>query len=153
MRDRTEGDQNREIDEDEIEEEMAASGRHAVVPREGLVGAHRERRAGLGSAGSEEPVGPGADVAPTRRAEARERERHRLQRERAAGTREELDRAAADADRFVAEGRRPSDVPPARLRDQVRLWVLTHPRQTAIAAVSSVVLGVGLGTYFAVRRR
>jgi hypothetical protein len=111
-------------DDDEqtqVEIEMASSGRSDVVPREGLVGAHLERRAPEAPAGDtdegQEPTGPGSDVAPTRRAEERERERHRLERalgrapaaedgkihdQRAAGvTREELDEAARQADRNV----------------------------------------------------
>src|SRR3954468_23482669 len=80
-------------DDDEqtqIELEMAASGRTDVVPREGLVGAHVERRAPPAPEGAEgsaraaggnvgntdeeseqseegqEPTGPGSDVAPTK---------------------------------------------------------------------------------------
>src|SRR4051812_9344379 len=70
----------------EVETELAGSGRGGGTPREGLVGAHEERRQGEGEReadepSSREPVGGGADVAPTRRAEERERKRHRLQRE------------------------------------------------------------------------
>jgi len=117
-----------------LELEMAASGRNDAVPREGLVGAHTARREPLTAtegegtgdeeeqmaAGEEgaEPTGPGSDVAPTRRAEERERERHRLERElgrtpageeglihgrSASGvSREDLDEAARKADRYVA---------------------------------------------------
>ena len=61
------------------------TGRTRTVPHEGLVGAHERRRepeAELGGdeAPADEPVGAGADVAPTRRAEERERIRHHLQR-------------------------------------------------------------------------
>jgi hypothetical protein len=118
----------------QLELEMAASGRGDVVPREGLVGAHTARREPLSrgltegeeleeqtAAGEEgaEPTGPGSDVAPTKRAEERERERHRLERElgrtpagedglihdrRAPGiSREHLDEAARQADRYVAD--------------------------------------------------
>jgi hypothetical protein len=118
----------------ELELEMSASGRRDAVPREGLVGAHGARReapARDADAGEDadaeaaeareegdEPTGPGSDVAPTKRAEERERERHRLERElgrtpageeglvhdrRAPGvTREDLDEAAREADRRVA---------------------------------------------------
>ena len=64
-----------ELDHDlgtEIEDEMLATGRGHITPREGLVGAHEERRAGLGrdlEQGTNEPPGHGADVAPTRKAE------------------------------------------------------------------------------------
>jgi hypothetical protein len=102
----------------ELELELAASGRGAAVPREGLVGAHAGRRApSTGAERQQEPTGPGADVAPTKRAEDRERERHRL--ERALGrtpagedglirdqrgknvSRAHLDEAARRADRHV----------------------------------------------------
>jgi hypothetical protein len=59
-----------------------------VTPREGLVGAHKGRRQARTSplernqrSVADEPVGDGATVAPTPQAAARERERHRLQRE------------------------------------------------------------------------
>jgi hypothetical protein len=79
------------IDDDQqtrIEAELIASGRGDVVPREGLIGAHTTRRQPTAEIGDEEeaspmdePIGGGADVAPTARAMERERERHRLQRE------------------------------------------------------------------------
>ena len=109
--------------ETELEEEMAASGRTGFVPRAGLVGAHEQRKASLAAAlevdDPGEPAGPGAEVAPTRRAVERERERHqrerelgvipagdgRLRQQRAPGvTRESLDRASSEADRRVADG-------------------------------------------------
>jgi len=60
-------------------------GRTREVPRESLIGAHRERREAEADQRpdeptSREPVGGGADVAPTRRGEERERARHHLQR-------------------------------------------------------------------------
>lgn len=60
-------------------------GRTRSVPREHLIGAHRERREPErehqpDEPASAEPVGAGSDVAPTRRAEERERARHHLQR-------------------------------------------------------------------------
>lgn len=117
-------------DDDEqtqLELEMASSGRKDAVPREGLVGAHTERRESAAQAGGEgglEPTGPGSDVAPTKLAQDRERERHRLEREsgrtpagedglirdrRAPGTtREALDAAARQADRNVVGHEIPS---------------------------------------------
>ena len=133
----------------ELEAELGASGRHHAFPREGLVGAHAERRssatpahdAGDQRAGAndddapdagepneegEEPTGPGSDVAPTKLAEARERERHRLERSlghtpageeglihgrSAPGvTREKLDEAAREADRRIVG----HELPPKR---------------------------------------
>jgi hypothetical protein len=111
-------------DTTEVETELAGSGRTGVAPREGLVGAHDERREAEGERdedepASREPVGAGADVAPTRRAEERERTRHRLQREQGvvpAGTegnprqqrapgasREDLDEAGREADDAVRD--------------------------------------------------
>jgi hypothetical protein len=90
------------LDKDEqtaLEEEMTASGRNDAVPREGLVGAHAERREPAGRAATageddseelevtaeidvfNEPTRDGSDVGPTKRAAERERERHRLERE------------------------------------------------------------------------
>jgi hypothetical protein len=123
---RTNNTPGEQDEQTQIEAEMAASGRTDVVPREGLVGAHTDRRA-PGAFGDEdesaeteegqEPTGPGSDVAPTKLAEERERERHRLERERGrtpAGedghirgvqaegvTREDLDEIAREADRRV----------------------------------------------------
>jgi hypothetical protein len=116
----------------ELELEMDASGRHNLVPHEGLVGAHLTRvaptSAAAGDGGDEdqlqdpspegeEPAYPGSDVAPTKLAEERERERHRLERalgrtpagedgqirdQRTANvTRQALDQAAREADRKV----------------------------------------------------
>jgi hypothetical protein len=104
----------------QLEVEMASSGRSDVVPRQGLVGAHTARLESDGDASDEEgdePTGAGADVAPTRLAEQRERERHRLERDLGrtpAGeggsihetrspnvTREDLDEVQREADRRV----------------------------------------------------
>jgi hypothetical protein len=103
----------------QLEVEMASSGRTAAVPREGLVGAHTARRETSADAdgAEQEPTGFASDVAPTKLAQERERERHRLEREsgrtpagqdglirdkRAPGTtREALDAAARQADRNV----------------------------------------------------
>jgi hypothetical protein len=127
---RSRRDNNVPKDDDEqtqLEAELASSGRHDAFPREGLVGATSERRASESSEAEleaedgeegQEPTGPGADVAPTKRAEARERERHRIERDlghtpageerqihgrNAPGVRREaLDEAARQADRRVA---------------------------------------------------
>jgi hypothetical protein len=90
-RTRSERTNNLPVDDDEqtlIEAELVSSGRSDVVPREGLFGAHRARREVMHATTEdgdhqrmEEPLGPGAEVAPTAEAEMRERERHRLQRE------------------------------------------------------------------------
>jgi hypothetical protein len=104
----------------QLEVEMASSGRSDVVPRQGLVGAHTARLEPDSATSDEEgdePTGAGSDVAPTRLAEQRERERHRLERERGrvpAGeggaihekrspnvTREDLDEVQREADRRV----------------------------------------------------
>ena len=88
-RTRSQRTSNLPVDDDEqtqIEAELASSGRHDIVPREGLVGAHRVRRQPIGDiepgqrSPSDEPLGAGAEVAPTEKATVRERERHRLQR-------------------------------------------------------------------------
>jgi hypothetical protein len=91
------------------------------VPHESLIGAHHERRETEADRRSDEPtstepVGAGADVAPTQRAEERERARHHLQRaegvvpasddnprQRRApkATRERLDAAARAADESI----------------------------------------------------
>ena len=116
---------NLPVEDDEqmrFEAESARSGRTRLRPREGLVGAHGVRRQSRGAAlergqraFGDEPIGDGSRVAPTRQAEARERERHRLQREQGvvpageegnlrqrrgpAATRASLDAAARAADR------------------------------------------------------
>jgi hypothetical protein len=77
------------VDDDQqtrLEAELAASGRNDAVPREGVIGAHLARREVVAGEDGEpspmdEPIAGGAEVAPTERAMARERERHRLQRE------------------------------------------------------------------------
>jgi hypothetical protein len=137
--------------ETDIEDQLAASGRAKVVPPEGLVGAHTERR--LPGAGDlNEPVGAGADVAPTRKAEVRERERHRIARERQAGSREELDRAAAEADRLMAERQLTAEGTPARRTEGARQWLRAHGELGGLAT-AVVVLTLGLGTQLARLRR
>jgi hypothetical protein len=90
-RTRSERTSNVPVDDDEqtqIEAELVSSGRSDVVPREGLFGAHRARREAIHATAedseplrTEEPLGMGAEVAPTAEAELHERLRHRLQRE------------------------------------------------------------------------
>jgi hypothetical protein len=123
---------NLPVDDDEqtrVEVEIAGSGRKDLRPREGLAGAHKVRRQprsaplepGQGSFG-DEPIGDGSEVAPTRLAEQRERERHRLQRQEGVvpagehgnlrqrrgprATRASLDAAARAADRKPSPQRR-----------------------------------------------
>lgn len=104
---------------DAFEVEMLQAGRTGATPPQQVIGAHETRSA---SSGSEEegaePTGPGSDVAPTKRAEEREKERHRLERElgrtpaaegghirdrrSAEVTREQLDEAGRKADEKVA---------------------------------------------------
>jgi len=96
------------------------------VPREHLIGAHRGRREPErdhrpDEPGWAEPVGGGSDVAPTRQAEERERERHHLQRAEGVtpagddsprqrrtpkATRQRLDAAARAADESISAARR-----------------------------------------------
>jgi len=89
-RTRSQRTNNLPVDDDpqtEIEAELASSGRTDVVPKEGLIGAHWVRRQPIGElersqrSPADEPIGTGAQVAPTEKAEVRERERHRLQRQ------------------------------------------------------------------------
>ena len=108
-------------DQTRVELEMAGSGRTDVRPHEGLAGAHNVRRQPRGAlerdqrSYDDEPTSTGSEVAPTRVAEVRERERHRLQREQGVvpagedgnlrqrraprATRQSLDDAARAADR------------------------------------------------------
>jgi len=116
---------NMPVEDDEqtrVEAEIAGSGRTDVRPREGLAGAHNVRRQPRGAplersqvTFGDEPMGNGSEVAPTHLAEARERERHRLQRQEGVvpagedgnlrqrrsphATRASLDAAARAADR------------------------------------------------------
>jgi hypothetical protein len=99
--------------ETQIDADLAGSGRTGMVPPEATIGARRVRR---GPSQAEGTSG-GAAVAPTEKAELRERERHRLQelagvvpasqqgnlRQRRASTasRAALDAAARRADHMV----------------------------------------------------
>jgi NAD(P)-dependent dehydrogenase (short-subunit alcohol dehydrogenase family) len=151
----------------ELEIELGSSGRGHAFPREGLVGAHVERRERAArvadaEAGQEgrEPTGPGSDVAPTKRAEERERERHRLERElgrtpaaeegliherRAPGvSREDLDRAAREADRRVASRDLPQrpDEPPRR-SSSTRAATKRKPLAEQVVVVMGASTGIG----------
>jgi len=97
-------------------------GRTRAVPRESLIGAHHGRREPEADQrpdepASTEPMGAGADVAPTRQAEEREQARHHLQRAEGVipasddnprqrrdprATRERLDAAARAADESIS---------------------------------------------------
>jgi len=126
-RTRSQRTSNLPIDDDvqtQIEAELASSGRHDVVPREGLVGAHRVLRQPINEMEAwqdsyfDEPFGVATEVAPTERAIVLEHERHRLQRaagvvpagedgnlrqQRAPGvTRSALDAAAREANHHAA---------------------------------------------------
>ena len=99
--------------ETQIEADLAGSGRTGMAPPEAIIGARRVRRAPSNAEGTS----AGAAVAPTEKAELRERERHRLQelagvvpasqqgnlRQRRAPTtsRAALDAAARNADQMV----------------------------------------------------
>ena len=96
----------------DVEAELAGSGRTGEAPRERLGGARRARRSR-----SDAEMSGGSAVAPTAKAEARERQRHRLQRKAGVvpagesgnrrqrrgpeATRARLDAAARKADRLV----------------------------------------------------
>jgi hypothetical protein len=91
------------------------------TPRQHVYGANEGRLASGGELDETEPMADGSEVAPTRRAEERERERHRAERKlgrMAAGidenprdrrepsvTREALEEAAQAADRKVTPSR------------------------------------------------
>jgi hypothetical protein len=90
------GPQEREPDlQTAIEDEMAASGHHAVVPRTGVIGAHPERvtSATMPSLDDAMKLPPGVEVAPTRKALEHEQARH--QAERASRAAEGVSEAAA----------------------------------------------------------
>jgi hypothetical protein len=82
------------------------------VPHEGLVGAHTSKREpgphDVDEDGGAEPLGPGADVAPTSRAVTLERARHQLERD--------LGRVPAGEEGALRERRAP-DVTRAMLDD------------------------------------
>lgn len=103
------------------DESVLDAGRTCGVPRQHVYGANEGRVASAADLDENEPMADGSDVAPTRRAEERERERHRVERKlgrMAAGidenprdrrepavTRAALDQAAESADRKVTPPR------------------------------------------------
>jgi hypothetical protein len=117
--------------ETEIEDEMRASGRHHVVPREGLVGAHKQRRESMGKDLDERmgaPSGRGAEMAPTAlTAEADESLREQ-------GLYEEQE--ALEAAR--TEGQRWSD--------RAGTWLNQHRRTMTFVAGAAVIAAVGFMT-------
>lgn len=104
-----------------LEEQLRAGG-SGVFAKEGQIGAQSFAGSRSGASGKEvDPArrtGGGSDVAPTKQAQTREQERHRLERQlgrtpageaglrhdrrSAEVSREDLDKAAAEADRRVA---------------------------------------------------
>jgi hypothetical protein len=159
--------------ETEIEDEMRASGRGHVVPREGRAGAYEQRREGMGKDLDErlgEPPGRGAEVAPTALAEARERERHERQRklgvvpagtdgalrQRRDGTatREQLDAAGEDADESLMEQRlyeeqealEAAETEAQRWSDRAGAWLNQHRRTMTFVAGAAVIAAVGFMT-------
>lgn len=105
------------LERETFETEMLHAGRHHGTPRQHVYGAHQQRISSASELDEDEPIGDGAEVAPTPLAEARERERHRNERlmgRLAAGagenlrdrrepgvSRDDLARAAEEADRKV----------------------------------------------------
>jgi hypothetical protein len=155
-------DQDRDI-QTEIEDAMDASGRTSTVPPEGLVGAHRERRSRANDVRDpddrlKEPTGPGADVAPTRKAELREARRHQLeaqlghvpagerkairQRRSQFATREALDGVAAEADQAIARRHVNAEGQLTPLPARAWSWLNTHRSEVAIG-VGGFVFAVG----------
>ncbi len=165
-------EQDRDI-QTEIEDEMDASGRSSVMPREGLVGAHEERRSRAADVPDpddrlKEPTGRGADVAPTRKAERREATRHRLesqighvpagerqlvrQRHSRYESREALDGIAAEADQAIAARHLTAEGLPTPLSTRALSWLNSHRSQVAIG-VGGFVFAFGcLGAVNLLRR-
>jgi hypothetical protein len=153
--------ENRDL-QTEIEDEMEASGRSHYVPREGLVGAHQERRSGAGDEsldGRQAPGGHGSEVAPTRKAEVRESVRHQLEHQvgrQAAGEldsllrqrrgphaiREALDGIAAEADELVARLRLSAEGQQASFIRRARDWLWERRTGVAIGA-GAAALAIG----------
>jgi hypothetical protein len=104
-----------------VEADFFGAGHKRGMPPQAVFGAHTERFAPAGDLEESEPTGDGSDVAPTARAEERERERHRAERKlgrMAAGleenlrdrrepqvTRDALDQAARAADEKINSSR------------------------------------------------
>lgn len=105
------GRSNMTPERDGYEATLASAGRKRGVPPQRLYGSHAARLAPIADLDEEEPVGDGAEVAPTPRAEARERERHRLERR--------CGRLAAGSGENIRDRREPS-VGPAELEEAAR---------------------------------
>jgi hypothetical protein len=153
-----------------VEDEMMASGRHSVVPRTGLVGAHEERTGSLAAdldEGVALPKGAGSDVAPTRKAEMRERQRHQLQREaglevagaggrlrqKRSASRQALDEAAAKADELVMPAEINAEGESTLLRDRVVRWAGGNKRELKAAALGALAFGGAAALFSSFRRR
>jgi hypothetical protein len=145
--------------ETEVIEEMEGSGRAHVFPRGG--GQHGERHLPLADeVARPAPDTTGADAAPTRTAELRERERHARQRalgyvpasaegrlRQARGpeaTREALDRAAAEADAWIEQRGGAAEGTP-RAAEESRGWLRRHRGLVAGACLGA--LGVALALW------
>jgi hypothetical protein len=83
-----------------LEGSLFGTGRARGTPNQRVFGAHLERFAPGAELDEAEPTGDGADVAPTLRAQERERERHREERK--------LGRMAAGIDENLRDRREPS---------------------------------------------
>jgi hypothetical protein len=116
--------------ETEIEDEMRASGRHHVVPREGLVGAHQQRRESMGKDLDERlgPPGRGANVTPTGLAEDADEP---LMEQRLYEEQEALEAAGAEGQRW---------------RDRAGAWLNLHRRTMTFVAGAAVIAAVGFMT-------
>jgi hypothetical protein len=117
--------------ETEIEDEMRASGRHHVVPREGLVGAHHQRRESMGKDLDErlgEPPGRGADVAPTGLAEDADGS---LMEQRLYEEQQALEAAGTEGQRW---------------RERAGAWLNQHRGTMTFVAGAAVIAAVGFIT-------
>ena len=158
--------------ETDIEDELRASGRSHFMPREGLVGAHEARRQGLAGNledGLAEPVGRGSAVAPTARAEERERLRHDLQRDmgvspagengslrqrrRPGVQRSQLDGALREADQHMTEEvlfeeqkamEAEQGIGEASQTQRVTAWLRNNQRTVALVGGAAVVAAICL---------
>lgn len=89
----------------DFEAELEDAGRSGGVPHQHVFGANEGRVASAQDLDEGEPMAGGSEVAPTRRAEARERERHRAERK--------LGRMAAGIDENLRDRREPAVTRPA----------------------------------------
>jgi hypothetical protein len=153
-----------------VEDEMMASGRHRVVPRTGLVGAHAERTGSLAADPDEGvglPQGAGSEVAPTRKAELRERRRHQMQREvgvevageggrlrqKRSASREALDEAAAKADELLMASSINAEGEPTGRFDRMARSADENKRGIKAAALSALAFGGAAALFSSFRRQ